>query len=266
MYAIKLVEKQRCFQKINMNHIRPNPFQPRKIFDNEELESLAASINTYGLIQPITVRKMGENNYELIAGERRFRASRLCKMTEIDAFVIEAGNNKSACLALIENVQRSDLHFFEEAMAIGELIKEHNLTQEQVSKSIGKKQSTVANKLRILKLPPKVRELIIKHELTERHARALLKLSEPHIQSLVVEHIYEKGLNVKKTEEYIDTIIYKDVPKKKMKFSKFICDNRVYINSVKSVYKFMVDRGVKAEFNYEEKEVNLCIYIKINKG
>ena len=251
---------------LNLDSIRPNPYQPRKMFINEEIYNLSQSIKQYGLIQPITVRKMSDGGYELIAGERRFRACRMAGMTEIMAYVMNVQEEKSAVMALIENMQREDLHFFEEAMAIGELIKEHKLTQEKISLSLGKKQSTIANKLRLLKLDKDVIDLIVKYELTERHARALLKLEETPLQKMVVEAVYRKGLNVKRTEELIDGIISGSSNKNKSSaVSKFICDNRIYINSVKAVYNSIKERGVDTNFAVQEEDDKIVLSIIINK-
>ena len=183
----------------------------------------------------------------------------------IDAIVIDATNQDSATMALIENVEREDLHFFEEAAAIVELMQEYGLTQEQVSKKLSKKQSTVANKLRILKLSKSVKEAVVKHNLTERHARALLKLPDEEAQKRVVSVIDQKNMNVKQTEDYIETLLNKDVKPKQNQMSKFYCDNKLYINSVKSVARQMEQSGVKAKFNVEESDNKLVLSIEIDK-
>lgn len=255
----------KSFQKIDLDKIQPNPWQPRKVFTVEEIESLSVSIKEFGLIQPITVRKIAEESYELVAGERRYRAARMAEIKLIDAIVIDATNQDSATMALIENVEREDLHFFEEAAAIVELMQEYGLTQEQVSKKLSKKQSTVANKLRILKLSKSVKEAVVKHNLTERHARALLKLPDEEAQKRVVSVIDQKNMNVKQTEDYIETLLNKDVKPKQNQMSKFYCDNKLYINSVKSVARQMEQSGVKAKFNVEESDNKLVLSIEIDK-
>lgn len=282
MFAVKLQDLKMVNQKnretekkhsqkgvlknLSLDAIHPNPFQPRKIFSCEEIFNLSRSIKNFGLIQPITVRESGENTYELIAGERRYRACRLAGMTEIPAYVVSVEEESSAVMALIENVQRQDLHFFEEAMAIGKLIKEHHLTQEKISVSLGKKQSTIANKLRLLRLDKEVMNLIVKYELTERHARALLKLEEVSLQKMVIETIHNKELNVKRTEELIDNILSgANKNKKPLMAGKFVCDNRIYINSVKAVYNSIKDRGVKADFDIKEETDKIVLSIIINK-
>lgn len=275
MFAVKLHEldlqsfserrNENVLMSIRVDSIRPNPNQPRKMFSNEEIYSLSCSIKEYGLIQPITVRQISDG-YEIVAGERRYRACCLAGMSEINAYVINVHQSSSAVMALIENVQRQDLHFFEEAVAIGRLIKEHHLTQEKVSASLGKKQSTIANKLRLLKLDKEVMSLIIRYELTERHARALLKVEDISLQKMIIEAIYKKGLNVKRTEELIDDITNGRKKKDRPAFSsKFICDNRIYINSVKAVYNSIKNKGVNSDFTVKEEDERIVVSIIINK-
>lgn len=275
MFALKLHERDLSFcepdekpgslKEIDIDRVYPNPNQPRKLFSNDEIYELSRSIKEYGLIQPITVRPTLKG-YELVAGERRLRACRLAGMSRIAAYIIDVPENSSAVMALIENVQRQDLHFFEEAMAIGRLIKEHNLTQEKVSAALGKKQSTIANKLRLLKLDKEVMSMIISYELTERHARALLKVEAVPLQKMIIETVHKKGLNVKKTEELIDGILFKKAPREKAgSSSRFICDNRIYINSVKAVYNSIRDKGVNTDFDVREEEGRIVMSIIINK-
>ena len=257
--------KQSKLKEIDIDSVYPNPNQPRKMFSKEEIEQLSSTIREYGLIQPITVRP-SLSGYELIAGERRLKACRLAGLKTITAYVIDVEQSDSAMMALIENVQRQDLHFFEEAVAIGRLIKEHNLTQEKVSQALGKKQSTIANKLRLLKLDKEVMSLIINYALTERHARALLKIDGVPLQKMIIESIYKKGLNVKRTEELIDTILKGENTKAKNNLaSKFICDNRIYINSVRAVYNSIKDKGVNTDFDVKEEDKRIVVSIIINK-
>jgi ParB family chromosome partitioning protein len=161
---------------IPIDEIAPNPYQPRKDFSGSSLEELATSIKEYGVLQPVNVRKIGGKGYELVSGERRLRATRLAGMEVIPAVVIEVVEQDSAVIALIENLQREDLNFMEEAEGYHNLISDHGMTQEELAKKVGKKQSTIANKLRLLKLNNKIKKTILENELTERHARALLKL------------------------------------------------------------------------------------------
>ncbi|MBQ9624475.1 MAG: ParB/RepB/Spo0J family partition protein [Clostridia bacterium] len=250
---------------ISVSDIVASRFQPRRMFDSDELYALSKSIKEYGLIQPVTVRQAGHGFYELIAGERRFRACKLAGITQIPAYITSATDSKSAVMALIENVQRQDLHFFEEAEAIDRLIKEHDLTQEQVSDALGKSQSTIANKLRLLKLNDEISSFIISNGLTERHARALLRLEEERLQRIVVETITKKGLNVKRTEQLIDKLLHTGEEKEKRPCGKFILSNRVCINSVKAVYASIREKGVDADFNVAEDDNKVIISIVINK-
>ena len=156
---------------IKVENIFPNAYQPRKFFNEDALNELSESIKQYGIIQPITVRKIGEK-YELVAGERRWRAARMAKFDVVPCNIIEITDTQSAEIALLENLQREDLNFIEEAEAYYNLINDHKFTQEELARRMGKKQSTIANKLRLLKLGKKVRELCLENNLTERHARA----------------------------------------------------------------------------------------------
>ena len=161
--------KNICY--IDIDSIRPNPYQPRKQFSKGALEELCESIQQYGVIQPVNVRKISSNKYELVAGERRLRAAVMAGLKEIPAIVININDNDSAVLALIENLQREDLNYLEEAEGYSSLINEHGLTQEDLARKIGKSQSTVANKIRLLRLPPLVKKILSDNNLTERHAR-----------------------------------------------------------------------------------------------
>lgn len=159
-------------------YIMPNKSQPRKVFNKDELEALSQSIAKNGILQPLTVRKHSPVEYELITGERRLRAAIMAGFAKVPCIVMKCTDNQSAIFALIENLQRSDLNMFEEALGIKKLITECNMTQEQIAKQIGKNQSTVANKLRLLRLTPEEQKIILNNNLTERHARVVLKLSE----------------------------------------------------------------------------------------
>lgn len=248
------------FTYVLTNTILPNIYQPRKTFDDESIEELAQSIKTYGIIQPLSVRKMGENRYELVAGERRLRAAKKLGIEEVPVIVVDITDKDSAAIALLENLQRENLNFIEEAEAYYNLIKEHSYTQEQLASTIGKKQSTIANKLRLLKLEPDIINYLLENSLTERHARALLKLSDPDIQRKVLHIVTEKSLNVKKTEELIEKQLkpeeeYSRDGKKKMKGT---FNPKIYINTIKQVFdKF------KVEANYSAKELDDAYKITI---
>lgn len=247
--------------------ILPNIYQPRKHFNNESIEELAQSIKAYGIIQPLSVRRIGEGKFELVAGERRLRAAKLAGLGKVPAIVVDIADKDSAAIALLENLQREDLNYLEEAEAYANLIREHSYTQEKLSEIIGKKQSTIANKLRLLKLDEKVRISLIENNLTERHARALLKLPTKELQIRVLNNIIKKSLNVKKTEEIIEKELLKltadecaaeDIRKK----IKGVFSPRVYINTVKQVFD---KYGINAAYKSKEMEDSILITINIPK-
>ncbi|MDK2903102.1 MAG: ParB family transcriptional regulator, chromosome partitioning protein [Clostridiales bacterium] len=256
--------------KIPIDAIRPNPYQPRKEFDMASLDELAQSIKQYGLLQPITVRRMGNSSYELIAGERRLRACKMINLAEIPAIVLDALEEDSAMLAMIENLQRENLNFIEEAEGYYSLLKDHNMTQEELAARIGKNQSTIANKLRLLKLPVEVKRMIVENNLTERHARALLRLPGPDLQIDALKQVIDKGLNVKKTEELVDRIVDKlcqpqsqNVSLHKGRMIRAYKDIRLFINSLKQLIGNISDSGLNVTYDQQEKddvvEITICI-------
>ncbi|MHC1719095.1 MAG: nucleoid occlusion protein [Clostridiaceae bacterium] len=251
-------------QYIAVDLITPNIYQPRKHFDEAGIDELAQSISVYGIIQPITVRKIADDRFELVAGERRLRAAKKLGLDEVPAIIIDITDRDSAAISLLENLQREDLNFIEEAEAYYNLIKEHNYTQEKLAEIIGKKQSTIANKIRVLKLNQKVRKFILDNDLTERHARALLKLDSEEEQMTTLQAVIKRGLNVKATEELIEKqqkIIMKEkgIAERKL---KGIFSTRVYINTVKQVFdKF----APNAEYSSRESDDKIQITITIPK-
>ena len=201
-YKKQLVGKSRIVQEIPIERIRPNPYQPQKRVSKRLWKNIM-SIREYGLLQPITVRRISNDIYELVAGERRLKASKMIGMKSIPAIVITTHERDSAILAMIENLQREDLHYFDEAVGYASLINDHGFTQEELAKKIGKNQSTIANKIRLLKLPESIKKLILMNNLTERHARALLRLPDDELKMKVVKQIIRKKYNVKDTEMLI---------------------------------------------------------------
>ncbi|WP_459833002.1 nucleoid occlusion protein [Clostridium carnis] len=247
---------------INVDRIFPNTYQPRKFFNEEALMELSQSIKEHGIIQPITVRKRGEG-FELVAGERRWRAARLAELDIVPCNIIEITDTQSAEIALLENLQREDLNFMEEAEAYYNLIHDHKFTQDELAKRMGKKQSTIANKLRLLKLDDKVRKICVDSKLTERHARALLSLPTVELQLKVVEKVVKNSLNVKGTEELINKELLKlageelnDKTKKKV---KSVFPAKLYVNTIKQVFdKF----NIPAEYKF--KDADDCIQITVS--
>jgi ParB family transcriptional regulator, chromosome partitioning protein len=246
--------------------IYPNVYQPRKYFDEEAIDDLANSIKAFGIIQPISVRKISEINYELVAGERRLRAAKKAGLKEIPALIIDITDRDSAVIALLENIQREDLNFIEEAEAFYNLIEEHSYTQEKLAEEIGKSQSTIANKLRILKLNSEVRSIILENKLTERHARALLKLHDDNLQKVILKIIIEKNLNVKKTEELIEKELLRissEESKSRSSRIKTSINPKIYVNTIKQVFS---KYGVDAKYNTKESDKNFEVTIIIPKN
>ncbi|MGE5494903.1 MAG: nucleoid occlusion protein [Burkholderiales bacterium] len=255
---------------IPVDYIRPNPYQPRRVFSEESLNELAQSIKQYGLLQPITVRKLSHNYYEIIAGERRWRAVCKAGFTHIKAVVQPAVDEDSALIALIENLQREDLHFFEEAEGYQSLMKEHGLTQEELARRLGMNQSTVANKMRILKLPASVKELVTAYRLSERHARALLRLHNEEAQLKVLRDIKQKNLSVKLTEDLVEKMLSRIYGEEPADLSRqnVVCimrDYRIYINTIKKALSRIKKSGVKVSYQASESKDKVSISIELAK-
>ena len=233
---------------LEVGSIRPNPAQPRTVFDPEALTALAESIRQNGLLQPISVRKEKEGVYELIAGERRLRAAKLAGLGEIPAIILEATPQESAVLALLENLQRRDLNFFEQAAALAAAITEWNITQEEAAARLSMAQSTVANKIRLARIPLGQQELILEGGLTERHARALLKLTDNEREEAIRE-IIRRRYNVAQTEKYIETL---QKPQEKKLRLPVIKDVRIFLNTIDKALGVMKSAGVPAESEKHE--------------
>jgi ParB family transcriptional regulator, chromosome partitioning protein len=189
--------------EIDLSWIEVNPFQPRTYFDEESLAELAGSIREFGLIQPLTLRKIGEEKYQIIAGERRFRAAQIAGLTKVPAYIREAEDEGMLELALIENIQREDLNAIEIALSYQRLIDECNLTQETLSSRVGKKRSTVANYIRLLKLPAAVQKALIEKQISMGHARALINIEDPETQEMIYEQIIKFDFSVRKVEDIV---------------------------------------------------------------
>lgn len=255
---------------VGIDNIRPNPYQPRKQFNKISLEELCESIKQYGVIQPINVRKLSSSMYELVAGERRLRAATMAGLKEIPAIIIDINDNDSAVMALIENLQREDLSYMEEAEGYNNLISDHGFTQEVLASKIGKSQSTIANKIRLLKLPPLVKKILADNSLTERHARALLKLHDEQLQLKVLKNVCEKGLNVKRTEDLVERAIdrltkQENDNKSKGKFTKAIKDIRIFVNTIKQAIELMKKSGVDAKAAQFDRGTYVEFIVRIPK-
>ena len=243
--------------------IAPNPDQPRRHFSREGLEELAASIAEHGVLQPLSVRR-GAQGYELISGERRLRAAKLAGLAEVPCIVVNVDSQGSSLLALVENLQRRDLDFVEEASALARLIETYHLSQEEAARRIGKSQSAVANKLRLLRLSPQVLKLLLEAGCTERHARALLKLENPELQLQAAQYVAREHLTVAKTEAYVESLL-SPAPPKRRRPTYLIKDVRFFLNTVTKGLTMMKTAGVDADCQRQETEDSILLTIRIPK-
>lgn len=260
-----LAEKPRTAGQVLLipsEKILPNPNQPRQVFDQGELVNLAISIRMNGILQPITVRQT-EKGYELVSGERRLRASKIAGMLTVPCIVIDANTLKSAVFSLIENLQRQNLGFFEEAAAIEKLMKDFSLSQDEVARRLGKAPSTISNKLRLLTLPSEAKQVIIENGLSERHARALLKLNEDEFMP-VLNKVVEKKLNITQTETLVeDTLQNRDAPKRNTK--RMFSDVKIFLNTINHAIDTMQKAGIKADIKRKDNGDNYVYQIEIPK-
>ncbi len=253
--------------RIATEKLLPNPYQPRKQFRSEELLSLADSIRENGVLQPLLARRINNSDYfEIIAGERRLRAAILANLQSVPCLIVDCDYEESALYSVLENIQRADLTFFEEAQAISHMQSHFGLTQEEISKRLGKSQSALSNKLRLLKLPVDVRYFIEKENLTERHARALLKCDTEKQMWTTLNAIKERKLNVEQTEAFIDSITNKQVRPHRSNIVKIFKDVRIFVNTVNKAINTMKEAGIPAESNKTETEEYIEFYVKIPKN
>ena len=247
------VEGSSSINEIPLSQIQPNPDQPRRVFEEEALHELAASIKQLGVIQPITLRMIDDKNYQIIAGERRYRASMIAQKKTIPAYVRTADDENVMEMALIENIQREDLNSIEIALAYQNLIETYNLTQEQLSERIGKKRTTIANYLRLLKLPAGIQMAIRDKKIDMAHARTLVNIADPKVQLEVYELILEEGSSVRKVEEYVRAI------NKGETLDEIIQEKQV-VNLVK---KGKIDKATPEEFNILKKHLSKFFDAKV---
>lgn len=262
--------EDRVLRRVRISEISRNPNQPRRYFDPEAIATLAESIRQYGVLNPLTVRRTAGGGYELVAGERRLRAARVAGLTDVPCLLINADGEDSSVIALVENLQRRDLDFFEEANGFKRLIDQFGLTQEEAARKVGKTQSAVANKLRLLRLSQQNMELIRRNNLTERHARALLRLSEEADRINVTNYIIEHELNVSRTEEYIDEFLKakeKPEPLPEQDSGRHVVrlfkDVRFFLNTLNRAVGVMVDSGIGATVQQQESDDGLTLTISI---
>lgn len=262
--------EDRVLRRIRISEIVRNPNQPRRYFDPEAIATLAESIRQYGVLNPLTMRRTANGGYELVAGERRLRAARVAGLTDVPCLLINADGEDSSVIALVENLQRRDLDFFEEANGFKRLIEQFGLTQEEAARKVGKTQSAVANKLRLLRLSQQNMELIRCNNLTERHARALLRLNDEADRINVTNYIIEHELNVSRTEEYIDEFLKaKENPQPVVEpesgkhVVRLFKDVRFFLNTLNRAVGVMVDAGIGATVKQQESDDGLTLTICI---
>lgn len=250
---------------LSVADIIPNRQQPRTIFNDEKIAELANSIKEHGVIQPIIVRKVDEG-YELIAGERRFRATKSAKINKIPAIVREYDDITTASVAIIENIQREDLTSIEEAIAYRKLIDLHKITQAELSVQVGKSQSTIANKIRLLNLTQEVQDAILKREISERHARTLLSVKQEELQIKLLKVVIEKGLNVKQTEKLIeDHLMPKEKQQQATTITKIPKNVKLAINTFNQAAQMVEKTGMNVKTQTEETDDAYVITISLKK-
>lgn len=254
--------------EIGISLIKPNPSQPRKCFYSDELTKLAKSISQEGILQPLIIR-INDGEYELVSGERRLRAAKIAGLKTVPCIIVNMTERNSALMALVENIQREDLSFFEEANAIQSLISVYGMTQEDAAIRLGIAQSTVANKLRLLRIPGDEQQVIMDMGLSERHARALLRLESKSDRIDVLERIHKYKLNVEMTEAYISKLL--EGKRKKESYKKrspILKDVRLFVNTINKAIEVMRLSGVEANSKrtQTENEITYTITIPINEN
>lgn len=253
---------------LSTEDIVPNPVQPRKLFDDEGLEELSRSIKDYGILNPLSVRLRG-SRYELVAGERRLRAARLAGLKEVPCILLDVNMEDASLIALVENLQRRDLDFIEEANGINQLIRMFGMSQEEAARRIGKSQSAVANKLRLLKLPREVLEILRDGGATERHARALLCLEDAQLQLQAAQTVVEQHLTVAQTEALTETLLLPpppDQPARRPRRTFVVKDVRLFLNTVQRGLTLMRTAGVNAQCQREDGEEEILLTIRIPRS
>ncbi len=264
----RILKNGLCY--LSVDEICPSPVQPRKRFSQEPLKELSESIAQYGVLNPLTVRKRN-GRYELIAGERRLRASKLAGLAQVPCIVIDANMEEASLIALVENIQRRDLDFLEEAEGISQLIRLFGMSQQEAARRLGKSQPSIANKLRLLHLPPDVLDTLRNEELTERHGRALLRLQSEGEQRLAVERMVSERMNVSAAEDYIESLLKAPEPpledeKKSVRKTLFVLkDVRIFLNTLTHGLNMMKQGGIDADMEKHETDTELVLTISIPK-
>jgi len=253
-------------QYLDVEKLRPNPQQPRSRFDEDAIEDLAYSISTHGILQPLTVRRR-EGGFELVAGERRLRAAKRAGLKQVPCLLMRVDEEEAGLLALIENLHRRDLDCFEEARAIAGLVERYGLSQEEAAQKLGKSQSAVANKLRLLRLPEEVRCRILEGGLTERHARVLLRLTDPEEQRSALEMMVRQKMNVAQSEALVEKILQsRQMTPPSRRSTYIIKDVRLFLNSIDHAMTVMRQAGVDAQISRQDTEESVLLTIRIPKN
>ena len=259
------VQQDQPVLRLPVSDIRPNPRQPRRLFDERGLRELAASIRRHGILQPLTVRRVGDG-WELIAGERRLRAAKMAGLETVPCIESAADEEESALLALVENLQRRDLHYFEEAAAIAKFLSASHRTQEETAALLGRSPSALANKLRLLRLSPACRSALVEYGLSERHARCLLRLEDESERLRALDHMVRQKLNVAQAEQYVErrlAALQSTPPTRRRTF--ILKDVRLFLNSLDRGLRLIREAGVDAQSGREETEDCILLTIRIPK-
>ena len=272
MKDAKAADTGRKLTEIPVASIHRSPYQPRVTFDEESIAELAQSIRQVGLIQPLVVRKALEGGYELVAGERRLRAVKSLGMEKVTCIVEQSVQDESsAMMALIENLQREDMHYLEEAQCYSTLLSTYNLTQEELAQRLGKSQSSIANKLRLLRLPEEVKTAMADAHLTERHARALLKLRDEKTQLELVDKVAKKSLSVKETEKLVDKTLNKlfdeksDGARPRPRILRIVKDYRLFMNTINAAVNTLREAGMTVAVEQQDREDGVDIRISVTR-
>lgn len=250
---------------VPLEKIEANPQQPRKIFKDEGMEELTGSIKEYGVLQPIILKDEKER-YTIIAGERRYRAAQLAGLEKIPAIIKTMETKEAALIALVENVQREDLNFLEEARAYKKLMDDFNLTQGEIAEKVNKRQSTISNKIRVLSLPENIQEQLVDNRLTERHARALLKLKDDEDRKQVMERIVANGLNVKQTEKLIEDVLAKKEEALRKRRKVNYISYKIYLNTIRKAFNQIKEMENNVKISQEDKGDFLEVKILLPKN
>ena len=266
-----LPEDIKGLMEVDIDLVRPNPNQPRKHFDEDALNELADSIKKHGLIMPIVVNNMEDGKYMIIAGERRYRAAKIAGKTQIPVVVRAYTDREIKEISLIENLQREDLNPIEAANAMKQLMDEYHLTQEELAQRLGKSQSSIANKLRLLRLPEEVKTAMADAHLTERHARALLKLRDEKTQLELVDKVAKKSLSVKETEKLVDKTLNKlfdeksDGARPRPRILRIVKDYRLFMNTINAAVNTLREAGMTVAVEQQDREDGVDIRISVTR-